>query len=296
MLNIDRGDVPIIGGRPRVRFVCLDLETTGTDPSTSHVAEIGLAEMVAGRVIRSDGQLVRPPAPMPASASAVNGITDEMLAGAPPIRDLLANVLHVLGSSCRGHSVIAGYCVRKFDWPLLHRSLCEHGVVGPAPPFCDVLDLVCWQLRHLRERKLGEVAEHLGVPHAAAHRAEGDCLATLAVLERLRGLLGLADDAEGDGRLVAIAQYAGIVSDFEFGQFGPYLYRERPRLGPETDLAAATLALASARLVVGFGEMCGTPLSELRGRAGAGYLDWLRDNALPNMPQAAKKLFARALS
>ena len=42
------------------RFVALDLETTGVDPSNDKIIEIGMARIVEGEVVATFNQLVNP--------------------------------------------------------------------------------------------------------------------------------------------------------------------------------------------------------------------------------------------
>src|SRR5690606_32807161 len=80
-----------------MRFIAFDLETTGTLPGVDRIVEIGAVRFVNGEIDGVYSTLVDPQMPMPAGASAVNGITDEMLQGKPKIEELLSSLSEFCG-------------------------------------------------------------------------------------------------------------------------------------------------------------------------------------------------------
>ena len=76
--------------RPLVVF---DLETTGLDPQADRVVEIALLRASpAARPLR-DCLVLHPGRPIPAAATAVHGLTDAHVAGAPSARVGLPRLL-----------------------------------------------------------------------------------------------------------------------------------------------------------------------------------------------------------
>lgn len=71
--------------------VWLDTETTGVVPGADGVVQFGIARFSAGgRFVDSESWLVNPGRPIPASATEIHGITDEMVRDAPPLAEVLA--------------------------------------------------------------------------------------------------------------------------------------------------------------------------------------------------------------
>ena len=75
----------------------LDLETTGLNPLTDGIVEIAIVDQAGGVVLN---QLVNPGLPIPRRASAVHGITDDDVAGAPSVATVWSEVRPIL-EGCR---------------------------------------------------------------------------------------------------------------------------------------------------------------------------------------------------
>lgn len=65
-------------------IVAFDVETTGLVAGVDRVVELGAVAFQGDEVLDTFSRLVNPGVPMPPAAGRVNGITDEMLAEAPP--------------------------------------------------------------------------------------------------------------------------------------------------------------------------------------------------------------------
>jgi DNA polymerase-3 subunit epsilon len=109
-------------------FVALDLETTGLDPRRDAVVAAAAIPVVAGIPQPGYVTLVDPRRPIPASSSAIHGITDAMVTGAPPIEA----VLHALGRVW-GDGILVGHGV-EFDVAILAREARAVGRRGPDNP------------------------------------------------------------------------------------------------------------------------------------------------------------------
>ena len=72
-----------------MKFVAFDLETTGTNPREDMIVEVGAVLFDGEQAIKGYGVLVDPGIPIPPDASAVNGITDDMVRGKAKIAEVL---------------------------------------------------------------------------------------------------------------------------------------------------------------------------------------------------------------
>src|SRR5665213_2134172 len=80
-----------------MRFIAFDLETTGTLAGVDKIVEVGAVRFINGEVDAVFSTLVDPLRSIPAGASAVNGITDDMVLGKPKIEELLEPLAEFCG-------------------------------------------------------------------------------------------------------------------------------------------------------------------------------------------------------
>lgn len=112
--------------RPLVFF---DLETTGTDVSNDRIVEFGAIKIYPdspGNVKNMTGTMhyrINPGIPIPPSATAVHGITDEDVKDKPTFSDLSFEILSFFLDSD-----IAGFNCLKFDLPLLYTEFHRAGI------------------------------------------------------------------------------------------------------------------------------------------------------------------------
>jgi len=117
-----------------VREIVLDTETTGLDPASDRVVEIGCVELInsipTGREFH---KYVNPQKMMPYAAQAVHGITDEFLRDKP----LFAEVAEELLTFLDGARVVAHNA--DFDMGFLNSELAR---LDHPPLAGDVIDTV----------------------------------------------------------------------------------------------------------------------------------------------------------
>jgi DNA polymerase-3 subunit epsilon len=94
--------------------VFIDLETTGINVSTDRIVEISLLKISPNGKEQWMTSRVNPEMPIPPKSTAIHGITDEDVAGAPSFREI-AKTLAAFLEGCD----LAGYNSIKFDIPVL---------------------------------------------------------------------------------------------------------------------------------------------------------------------------------
>lgn len=193
-----------------VPLAVLDVETTGLSAhGGDRVCEIAIVRVEPDGSERLVHSLVDPERPISPGASAVNGLTDAILAGAPrfaAIADAVAGALH--GAALVAHNV-------PFDRSFLDAEMRRIGGPPASNPAIDTLALARAHF-DFPSNALGVVARCLRVvpPGGRAHRAEADARTTLGVLRSMRpqleagGLRTLADYVRASaGRLPARGRY-----------------------------------------------------------------------------------------
>jgi hypothetical protein len=117
-----------------VPFVALDLETTGARTGTSKITEIGAVRIEGLREVATFHTLVNPMRPIPRMITEITGITQDMVAAAPRIDQVIPDLLEFL----RGAVIVAhnagfdvgflNYELRRLkgtDWVTARLTLCR---------------------------------------------------------------------------------------------------------------------------------------------------------------------------
>ena len=176
-------------------FVVFDTETTGVVPATDRIIEIAAVKLRGGQVVERFASLVHPGRVVPARITEITGITTGTLIGAPPVADVLPGFLAFAeGAVLVGHNV-------AFDVGFVNAELARMGQPPLLHPTVCTVRLARRLLPGLRSKNLGAVAEHLGIPVTARHRAAGDAEATAAAFVEFVRRIGPA--AETVAGLVA---------------------------------------------------------------------------------------------
>ena len=161
-------------------YISIDLETTGLNPKTDKIIEIGAAKVVDGVCVDTFSSFVNPGRRLEERITELTGIRDEDLAQAPYIEEVLPKLLDFLGDFCLlGHSV-------QFDFSFLKKA-----AVNMDLPFekqaIDTLKIARKYLADLESRSLDKLCEHYQIPHNA-HRALADAEATQVLYGKLTEL------------------------------------------------------------------------------------------------------------
>ena len=160
----------------------LDLETTGLDPLHDRILEIGVIWCEGGVVSARHNWLVNPGIPVPEAARAVHGISDEDLASAP----LLVEVVEEVAAALKNRVLVAYNA--SFDRSFLFAERDRLGLTALATVLREEviwIDPLVWAREiHKMERskKLGDVAQRLGIEIKQLHRACDDAEMTAQVL------------------------------------------------------------------------------------------------------------------
>ena len=149
-------------------FIAFDLETTGIQPKTDDVVEIGAVRFRGAAPAETFCTLINPGRPIPPEASAVNGITDEMVAGQPRIETILPG----LADFCGDLPLVAHNA--PFDFKFLLGAVEKHRARAPKGVVLDSCALSRIVFPGMFNYKLGTLVRHFGFPNSTFHRAEED--------------------------------------------------------------------------------------------------------------------------
>lgn len=156
------------------RFVAFDTETTGLSSIEDAIVEIAAVRVVDGQITEEFSQLIDPERPMPADASAVNHITDDMLRGKPKIYEVLPAFRAFVGDD-----VVAAHNA-SFDGLFIAQACMRNRFTPPARYF-DTMNLARYY-PDAANKKLGTLLACAGIENDEAHRALGDARAVARLI------------------------------------------------------------------------------------------------------------------
>ena len=163
-----------------IEYVVVDTETTGLKTETDDIVQIGAVRIVDGRLLEGDSfeRLVNPGRPIPPQSIRFHGVTDDMVAHAPPITEVLQEFLDYAGDA-----VLIGHNI-AFDLAFMNRT---KRVPNAA---IDTMLLSIGAFPNRRRHTLDDLAETFEEPIRDRHSALGDADLTARVFLRLIPSLG----------------------------------------------------------------------------------------------------------
>ena len=170
-------------------YVCIDLETTGLNPKTDKIIEIGVVRVADNRVIEEWETFVNPGRMIGERITELTGIRDEQLEPAPTIEEVLPKLLEMVGDSVLlGHSVLFDYSFVKKAAVNQKLSFEKEGI--------DTLKIARKYLADLESRSLPCLCRYYGISHNA-HRALHDARATVELYGKLAEQFYDREETEG---------------------------------------------------------------------------------------------------
>jgi DNA polymerase-3 subunit alpha (Gram-positive type) len=159
-------------------IVVLDFETTGLNPYSDRIIEVGAVKLVDGQICDSFSTLVNPGVPLSQEITNITGIKDAMLIDAPKAEKALEGLMAFAGvSPLAAHNA-------KFDMSFLRAELKRMGKTLDASQL-DTLAFAQRLYPQLRSYRLSALCKALGVQLKNAHRAVHDATATAQCLARM---------------------------------------------------------------------------------------------------------------
>ena len=149
------------------RFAIVDVESTGAHPVRDRITEIAILRVEDGEVVARWESLVAPGQPIPPLIEQVTGISDAMVADAPPF-DAIADTVAALLEGC----VFVAHSAR-FDFGFIKNAFERIGRAFDAQVLCTVkLSRALYPQHH--KHGLDALIERHGLSCAVRHRAMGD--------------------------------------------------------------------------------------------------------------------------
>ena len=158
-------------------FVAFDLETTGLSDRTDRIIEIGAVRMKNGKEVERFQTFVDPESTLRKEITDLTGITNEMLVGAPKLREIFPKFMEFVGDS-----ILVAHNA-DFDTGFIRAACVQLGI---PYTFTSVDTLVLSQnlMPQLSRHKLNLVADALSLPEFQHHRAADDAVICGLIMDR----------------------------------------------------------------------------------------------------------------
>lgn len=160
--------------------VAVDVETTGLDADMCEIIEIGAVKTQQGRISGQFNMLIKPHEPLPAGIIALTGITEAMLSkDGQSLYEAMAGFLSFVGEM----PVVSHNA--RFDFAFLRSACTQCGFAPFSNPCIDTLALARRLVTEVDNYKLQTLLAHFDIKMTEAHRSIVDCMAVLALYNKL---------------------------------------------------------------------------------------------------------------
>ena len=159
----------------------IDFETTGMMPSQgARATEVAIVLMEGERIVDRFDSLMQTGVWIPPFITELTGITNAMVAAAPPASQIMREAARFVGDA----PMVAHNA--SFDSKFWQAELALAGLDAPHPFACTVL-LSRRIYPDAPSHSLGRITDHLGLPRTGrAHRALADAEMAAALLARMQ--------------------------------------------------------------------------------------------------------------
>ncbi|MEK9645271.1 MAG: 3'-5' exonuclease [Alphaproteobacteria bacterium] len=177
-LRLDRRYADLSGlGLDALDYVVVDTETTGLKPHEDEIVQIGAVRVTGGKVLEGESfeRLVNPGRPIPPASIRFHGVTDEMVAHAPGIEEILHEFAEFAGDAVLiGHNIV-------FDLAFMNRTRRLEN------PTLDTMLLSIGAFPDRRGHTLEDLSALYDEPVRDRHTALGDADLTARLFLRMQG-------------------------------------------------------------------------------------------------------------
>lgn len=161
-------------------YTVFDLETTGIRSDYDAIIEISAVKVTDGRVADTFSSLINPERQIPYGATAVNGISNEMVAEEPKLKLVFPKFIEFIGED-----ILVGHNIHSFDMKFIWKVAEELFGQTVSNDYIDTLPMARRCLPQLSHHKLVDIAVYYGISTAGAHRALKDCMMNQQCFERM---------------------------------------------------------------------------------------------------------------
>lgn len=159
-------------------YAIIDIETTGGQYNEEGITEIAIHRFDGNDIIDSFISLINPEKEIQPFVVNLTGINNNMLRGAPKFFEVAKRIVEIT-TNC----ILVAHNT-SFDYRILKTEFRRLGYNFEVPTLCTV-ELSKKLMPDLESYSLGKLCRNIGIPVTERHRANGDALATVKLLQLL---------------------------------------------------------------------------------------------------------------
>jgi ATP-dependent DNA helicase DinG len=158
-----------------MKYAVLDFETTGDQPGKDEIIQVGLVIIDDNIITQTYTSFIKPIGIIPPFIQKLTGITNELVATAPQLDDVIVTMVPLLSDA-----VLVGHNI-SFDLKFLQRALMDCGYSTYQGRVLDTMDWVRVLFPTLMSYQLSYVTSIMNIPHDQPHHAAFDARATAMI-------------------------------------------------------------------------------------------------------------------
>ncbi len=161
-------------------YIAFDLQTTGLDPNYDNIIELAAIKVENGSITSQFESLVNPGFAIDDFITELTGITNDMLSGAPTLKQVLPDFLSLIQTD-----IMLGHYF-SFDLRFLQKAAAAYDLPFEKCQYVDTMRIARKVFPDWKHHRLCDLVENLHVKSEGAHRALLDVLATKGCYDALR--------------------------------------------------------------------------------------------------------------
>lgn len=163
-------------------YTVIDLETTGLSINDCEIIEMSAVKVRDNKIVDEYTTLVKPAYEIPDTITELTGITNELVADAPSIIEVLPDFIDFIGDD-----IVLGHNINSFDVNIIYDHAEDMGIAFTN----DLVDTLyfarCCDL-DLPDHKQATLCKYFNVTNSHAHRSLYDCEACHEIYQHLKPL------------------------------------------------------------------------------------------------------------
>lgn len=158
-----------------MKFAILDVETTGLNPVTDRIIELGIVFMDDDEIVGRENFIFNPERKLPSKIKQLTGLTDDLLEDAPFFEVFAEQIAYLTRDR-----IVVGHHV-SFDYAFLRNEMKLSGVRFSRNTLCTA-ELSRYLFPQATSHSLAAATRRAGIINKRPHRAMPDAMATSELL------------------------------------------------------------------------------------------------------------------